>query len=283
MGVIRRFLSNPKTHEKFEKNKNNMNRRRFIESTALLSMGLGMQSFIEKNKTHILTLSFDDGFKKSFYKIAEIHEAYGLKACLNVIAMGHEKGYVNDAFIRKETLGNFDDWNTLKRRGHEVMPHSWDHKNLTEIPLDEAKENLDTCLDYFEKNLIGYKPEKAIYNFAYNASNQELDEYALKRVRAIRTGGWLVFRDTKYHDIPSPKSNRLRLGCRSYGPDICDAHIESEIQDFLSGKGGWLILNLHGLDQEGWGPLSTSYLDSLLKRLVKVKNLDILPAGEVLS
>lgn len=35
-------------------------------------------------QTHILSLSFDDGFKKSFYQIAKIHENYGLKACLSL-------------------------------------------------------------------------------------------------------------------------------------------------------------------------------------------------------
>ena len=38
---------------------------------------------------------------------------------------------------------------------------------------------------------------------------------------------------------------------------------------------------MHGLDDEGWGPVSATYVDGLLKRLVKVKNLDILPVGEV--
>ena len=260
-----------------------MNRRNFIESAALLSLGLGMQSFSARRKTHILTLSFDDGFKKSFYKIAEIHEEYGLKACLNVIAMGHEKGFVNDKFIPQELLGDFDDWNKLASRGHEIMPHSWAHKNLTEIPLSEAKENLDKCLDYFEQNLIGYKSEKAVYNFAYNASNQELDEYALKRVRAVRTGGWLVFKDTKYNTIPPKRAQRLQLGCWGHGPGLCDDYIESEVNDFLSGSGGWLILNLHGLDDEGWGPISTKYLDRLLKRLITIKSLDVFSTGRVMT
>lgn len=149
-----------------------MNRRNFIGSAALLSLGLGFQSFIEKSKTHILTLSFDDGFKKSFYKIAEIHEEYGLKACLNVIATGHLPSFNTEPkWIPQKLLGNFEDWNTLKGRGHEVMPHSWDHLNLTEIPLEEAKLKIDKCLDYFEKNLEGYKPSEGVYNFAYNASS----------------------------------------------------------------------------------------------------------------
>jgi peptidoglycan/xylan/chitin deacetylase (PgdA/CDA1 family) len=260
-----------------------MNRRNFIETAGLLSLGLGMEGFIEKRKTHILTLSFDDGFKKSFYKIAEIYEMYGLKACFNVIAMGHEKGFVQDAYILPGTVGNFDDWNTLKSRGHEIMPHSWDHKNLTQLPVNEAKENLDKCFDYFEKNLVGYKAEKAVYNFAYNASNEALIEHALGRVRAIRTGGWMVLKDTKYNAIPRKKDKRLQLGCWGCGPDVCDDYVEAEVNAFLKGAGGWLMLNLHGLDNEGWGPISTNYLDRLLKRVVKISNLNVLPAGQVLS
>lgn len=243
---------------------------------------MGLESFIKMRKTHILTFSFDDGFKKSFYKIAEIHKEYNLKACLNVIAMGHVQGLVNDKFIPQDLLGNFDDWNKLKVMGHEVMPHTWDHKNLTEISLAEAKENLDKCFDYFEKNLDGYNAQNAVYNFAYNASNQDLDEYALKRVRAIRTGGWLVLQNSKLNSIPK-NANHIRLGCWSQGPDLCDAYIETVVNEFLVGRGGWLIINLHGLDNEGWGPVSTTYLDKVLKRLTKINYLDILPTGQVLK
>jgi peptidoglycan/xylan/chitin deacetylase (PgdA/CDA1 family) len=260
-----------------------MNRRNFIESATLISMGLGLESLIDKRKTHIITFSFDDGFRKSFYSIADIYEVYGLKACFNVIAMGHEKGYVDDKYIIQSPLGNFDDWNILHSRGHEIMPHSWDHKKLTELPISEAKENFDKCFEYFEKNLNDYNPHKAIYNYAYNASNQELDEYALNHVKAVRTGGFLVLKDTRYNNIASKKLKALRLGCWSFGPDLCDDKVEQEVNTFLLGKGGWLILNLHGLDNEGWGPISTSYLDRLLKKLIKIRNLDILPTGVVLN
>jgi hypothetical protein len=55
------------------------------------------------------------------------------------------------------------------------------------------------------------------------------------------------------------------------------------VSDFLDSKGGWMILNTHGLDNEGWGPISTSYLQSLLSRLVKVNKLEIMPTGAVLG
>ena len=44
-----------------------------------------------------------------------------------------------------------------------------------------------------------------------------------------------------------------------------------------------MILNLHGLDAEGWGPVTSKYLDDLLKRISKIGYLDILPAGMVLA
>ena len=44
-------------------------------------------------KRHIVTLSFDDGFKKSSIKTAEIHEKHKLFACINVVASAHMKDF----------------------------------------------------------------------------------------------------------------------------------------------------------------------------------------------
>jgi len=257
-----------------------MKRREFIEATALMSMGLGLSSFKSKIKTHIISFSFDDGFKKSFYQAAEVHEEYGLSACLNVIAKGQT---VKDDFIQRSPIGDMEDWNILKSRGHEVMPHTWKHKNLTKIPLKKAKKNIDKCLDYFEEHLEGYDPSSAIYNYAYNASNDALDKHVLQRVRAVRTGFWIAFDKEKFHELPLQGSHKFRLGCMMHGPGNCDEYLEKEINEFLASQGGWMIFNLHGFDDEGWGPVSTKYYDRLLKRLVQVKTLDVLPVGEVMS
>ncbi|MEM1120294.1 MAG: polysaccharide deacetylase family protein [Bacteroidota bacterium] len=261
-----------------------MNRRTFINNTALASAGLLLKNCDAVNKrTHILTFSFDDGFKKSFYKIADIHENYGLKACFNVIAAGHLPIFDTEKkWIPPQILGDFSDWNALKARGHEVMPHTWQHLNVTEISPELAKKNIDKCLAYFEKHLDGYDNKKAVYNFAYNASTPEIEAYVLEKVRAVRTGGWLVLKDTLVNAIPT-QEKKLRLGCWGHGPDFCDDYVEQEINKFLKSEGGWLILNLHGLDEEGWGPIRSQYLDTLLNRLSKIDHLAVLPAGEVLD
>jgi len=260
-----------------------MQRRKFIQTTIGGSMALAFGGLKNVRKTHYISLSFDDGFKKSFYRIAEIHEEYGLNACLNVIATGHLPTFkAEPKWIPQRLLGSFDDWNALSERGHEIMPHSWKHLNLTKISFENAKDNIEKCIDCFNENLSGYSSIGAVYNFAYNASNPELEDFALTKFSAIRTWAGLVLNDTMINKFPVHELP-LRLGCWTYGPDLSDFYVEQEVEKFLDSEGGWLILNLHGLDNEGWGPISSKYLDSLLRRLIKIDFLKISPTGELVK
>ena len=260
-----------------------MIRRDFIKTLGVVSLSSSLGHLHSEGKTHIISFSFDDGFKKSFKRVAEIHENYGSKACLNVIATAHLPGFeAIDQWILPELMGDFNDWNTLVARGHEVMPHTWEHLNLTKISEKKAKTNIDKCLDYFTANLDGYSDDKAVYNYAYNASNDDLDDYLLQRVRAIRTGGWIVLKDSQSNEIPK-SGQKMKLGCRMhFQPDNCDHWIEKEIKAFLDSDGGWLIVNLHGLDEEGWAPVSTKYYDGLLRRLSDQPAVAIKTLGQVL-
>src|SRR5665647_1104338 len=79
----------------------------------------------------------------------------------------------------------------------------------------------------------------------------------------------------KTHINPIPSSSKpVRLGCWSFGPDNADNWVEKQVNEFLATTGGWLILNLHGLDNVGWGPITSKYLNGLLQRLVKIEYLD---------
>lgn len=256
-----------------------MLRRTFIKTSLIGTLaGAVHRDIYAVNKSHILTLSFDDGFKKSFLKIADIFESYDLQACLNVIASGHLPEFKKvDDWILPELMGDFNDWNALAQRGHEIMPHSWKHLNLAKQPLDEAKELIDKCLIYFENNLNGYRNETAIFNFPFNASTPELEKYLLAKVGAVRSWG-----TSPVNGIPTT-SVPFKIGCGSKGPNNIDRWVGSKIEEFLAMDGGWLVLNLHGLDDEGWGPISTDFLTELLSKLVQIGHLEIAPAGQVLQ
>ena len=228
-----------------------------------------------KQKTHIVSLSFDDGFRKSSIRTAEIYEKYKLSACLNVIASAHKKRFELPNEYHAWDVGDFELWNELQSRGHEIMPHSYRHANLTQIPIQEARELILKCFDVFSEELDDFKQEECIFNFPFNASNAELEALLVPMVRAVRTGGPAV------NELPG--KDQFRLTCTSYGPDNIDEHLEHTIGELLSMPSGWLIYNTHGLDDEGWGPLSSSYLDELLSELVQLDHMAVMPVGKALK
>jgi len=260
-----------------------MHKQTISRREAVRQVGLGVAGLLtiphlacspEKSR-HIISLSFDDGFEKSSIGTAEIFEKYDLSACINVIASAHERQSGSTDDYHMWPVGNFELWNDLQRRGHEIMPHSYEHANLTQMSLDEAKNLVMKCLDVFNRELEGFDAKQSVYNFAYNASNKEIEDWLVTQVKAFRTGG-PVFNQL-------PHEGQTRLTCISYGPDNIDKHLEESINTFLEGPSGWFIYNTHGLDDEGWGPVSSVYLDELLDRLTKTKGVEVLAVGEALN
>jgi peptidoglycan/xylan/chitin deacetylase (PgdA/CDA1 family) len=206
-----------------------------------------------------VTLSFDDGFERSSLRTAEVFERHGLVAELNVVAAGH-LGEPDEAWHNRWRKGDFALWNELKARGHYVMPHGYRHANKAELPPHEAQRLIERCLDVFADDLDGFEASRASFAFPYNRSTLALEAWLGGRVRAFRTGG--------DHVMPLPRPGQQRVTCVSFGPQRCDEHLVRTIESFLAGPPGWLCYNLHGLDDEGWGPVGAETLDDLLERLV---------------
>ena len=252
-------------------------RRRFFKATGAASVALttpGLlagEKAVATGKPHVVTLSFDDGFKRSFTRTAEIYEKHKLSACLNIVAAGLPE----DAYIKSSPLGDFALWNELKRRGHEVMPHGYRHENLPKLALEESQELIRRCLGVLSEKLEGFNPKQAIFNFPYNASTPELERWLPTQVRAFRTGGGAI--------NPRPHKGQVKLTCTSFGPGNCEAAIDREIESLLARESGWLIFNTHGLDDEGWGPIRATYLERLLERLLALETVEILPVGQALA
>jgi peptidoglycan/xylan/chitin deacetylase (PgdA/CDA1 family) len=222
---------------------------------------------------HIVTLSFDDGFERSSRRTAEIFEHHGLVAELHVLAAGHRLE-TDDEWHRRWPKGDFALWNELKGRGHYVMPHGYRHANKAELPLAKAKGLIEACLDVFRAELAGFEASEASFAFPYNRSTPELEAWLAARVRAFRTRGDPV--------MPLPRPGQQRVTCVGFGPERCDEHLSRTIDSFLAGGPGWLCYNVHGLDDEGWGPLRSDTLDRLLGDLV-ARDVRVLPITAALD
>jgi peptidoglycan/xylan/chitin deacetylase (PgdA/CDA1 family) len=247
--------------------------RMLLAGTAFLAGGSWFSC--GRKKKHIITLSFDDGFRKSSIETARLYEKYGLSACINIIATADDPAFELPNEYHAWPAGDFDLWNELKSRGHEIMPHTYKHADLAKIPFDEATGLMSKCFDVFLEKLEGFRKEDCIYNFAFNSSTPELEEWLSARVRAFRTGGG--------GRNPLPHTGQQKLTCTGGGPENIDAQLERTINEFLDGPPGWLIYNTHGLDDEGWGPLSSSYLDELLDRMQSHETAEMLSVTQALD
>ncbi|MDE2730095.1 MAG: polysaccharide deacetylase family protein [Bacteroidota bacterium] len=248
-----------------------MTRRSFLGTLALAAQA----AFRNRSKTHVITLSFDDGFHRSSLETVRIFEKHELSACINVIATAHHEDFTEPDEYHRHPVGDFGLWHELAARGHEIMPHGYSHLNLTELSFERATDQILRCLDYFTATLEGFDPAQAVFNFPYNASTPELEAWLGDQVLAFRTG---------YAQInPLPHAGQKKLICSSHGPGNVDSFLTGEIDLFLASRGGWYIFNAHGLDDEGWGPMSSSYLDSLLTRLTSLEHVEVVPAGRALA
>ena len=224
---------------------------------------------------HLITLGFDDGFIKSNLKIAEIFEKHHLAACFNIIATGHRPDYVPpDPYQAGPQKGDFKLWNELQARGHEIQPHGYRHANKAKLPFAESQTLIRDCLAIFHAELAGFNPQESIFAFPYSATTPELEQWLPTVVRAFRAGG------TGFNPLPHPQLNRLST--IGFGPGNCDQHLDVQVAKLLAQPSGWLVYTGHGLDDEGWGPLSPGYLDQLLGRLTAIPTVKVLPAGAAL-
>jgi peptidoglycan/xylan/chitin deacetylase (PgdA/CDA1 family) len=222
---------------------------------------------------HVVTLSFDDGFANSSLRTAEIFERYGLAAELHVLATGH-LGESTDPWHARWPKGDFSLWNELRARGHHVMPHGYRHADKAALPLEEATRLIEACLDVFDAELEGFDRSAASFAFPYNRSTPALEAWLGARVRAFRTGGDPV--------MPLPRPGQQRVTCASFGPERCDEHLSQTVDELLAGPPAWLCYNLHGLDDEGWGPIGSDTLARLLERLL-ANDVRVLPITSALD
>jgi peptidoglycan/xylan/chitin deacetylase (PgdA/CDA1 family) len=228
---------------------------------------------------YYLTFSWDDGFRKSSIKTAQIFEKFSLRTEFNVIATAGLRENTLPADMHPKArwgapYGDFSLWNELQARGHIIQPHGYMHADKSMLPFNEARALILKCLEFFQQHLEGFEPGRTIFAFPYNKSTLELETWLSKSVRAFRTG-------------PGPAINRLpapgTVKLTTTGCEQAEAGLEQFLQDLFSQPEGWLIYNVHGLDGEGWGPLRSKFLRRQLERLCTLPDLKILPAQEVLN
>lgn len=212
---------------------------------------------------------FDDNFRKSFTKVADLYESLGLRAIFCNVAEPPL------SWRKTEDLGNWDLWNELLARGHAIHPHGFDHTNLAQIALEAAQDDIEKCLEVYSRHLGGFDPAQTIFHFPFNSSTEELTAWTLKQVAAVRIGG-----PGLNH---APDLQKRILYADAHGPDNCAAHLQSKLLEAGEARPPLFCYNLHGLDGEGWGTIDSDQLSRILRDIQGTAHLEMARPEELLE
>ena len=157
------------------------------------------------------------------------------------------------------------------------MPHGHRHIDLSVVDLSEAQDEVSRCLDIFAREMPDIQPADLIYHCAFNRLPPALQPWLRERVRAVRASAT----NTGMNLLPHSAELFVFDGCFPLPPSD-PAATRAILDCFLEGPSGWLVLCFHGLDGEGWGPITSTDLASWLDTLIDA-GAKIAPAGAGLN
>jgi peptidoglycan/xylan/chitin deacetylase (PgdA/CDA1 family) len=187
------------------------------------------------DKQAAASYTFDDGYQTSF-DIARLFESLDLRASFYIVA----------GIVQNE---EWEKWKSLAERGHEIGTHSMTHTidlgnpTLTDEQLDveiTQAQNLIT-------QRIGIQPK--VFAFPWHSYSARSRTLALQTHMAIRSPS---VDDTDY---------TLSFFDQDHYPDFAQtlAAVNEELRNSVA-NGGWYVAAGHGLDGNGWSPVTTQLL-----------------------
>lgn len=221
-----------------------------------------------------ISFCFDDGFRRSAQVIAEQFSRRGLSACFAVLAQPEE---ALDPYLRGADLGGWAFWRDLAAAGHEVAPHGLRHERYDDMSLPDTQVSVLHALQIMEAELPGFERSRSVFHVPYaSAPPTTVDWLATQSlgVRLTRKGHGL----NRWADLhPGGLVNSI-----CFGPDEVDAAALARLRDFKADGDGWLVLALHGVDGEGWGPVSRHALERLIDEALAM-GAEVVPPNRLLE
>lgn len=225
-----------------------------------------------------LSLTFDDGFRKGSEVAAEILGAHAMAATFYIVTgwVAPARAAVRERFNRGCDHGDWGHWRRIRDAGHEIGSHTFSHLNVTGsrarlfpwIVADELRRSRD--------DLAREVPQPSYtISMTWNASSSRSDRMVRTLYDACRLGGSSV----KYNEFRALDTHRLA----SWAPD---ATASVPAYDEAIGRipeGGWLILQFHSFDGEGWSPLSRRTFHALCEVAARHKDVKVATVAQVIE
>lgn len=167
-----------------------------------------------------VSLTYDDGTQCHYLEVAPELEKRGLRATFWIIGANIGTDVPDYPYMTWEQVAE------LSHRGHEVSNHSWTHPDLTKLPPEQVRVEIEKC-DSAIMQATGKKPESFCY--PYNA----MSDTVVKLAEEGRVGS--------------------RTFCDAQGQEMSGCTDESLAQwlDNTVRNGAWAVTMTHSTDY-GW-------------------------------
>ena len=111
-------------------------------------------------RTSAISFTFDDGMLCHYTDIAPELEKRDMRGTFWIIGSNMDTDSPDYPWMSWTQVAD------LANRGHEISNHTWHHPNLTQIPLDSVRWELQYCDSVLEA-VVGHRPKTMAY--PYNA------------------------------------------------------------------------------------------------------------------
>jgi chitin deacetylase len=231
-----------------------------------------------------LSITFDDGTLDQYLLAFPELEAKGIKATFFVITEPRDKGYWKD-HENTRLLFSWDQAREMAVAGHEIGSHSMTHARMTGNSLFVETQLLHSRIRIDQE----IRSRRCIsFCWPFWKSDDESRHLAERYYVAARSG-WPYPSVYSYRNNGIPTANPADLlQINSFGILNQKQFLQwQQLGETVSGRGGWAVLNLHGIDDGvvekqtlGWQALPLEAYRTLLEY---VSNLDawIAPFGRV--
>jgi peptidoglycan/xylan/chitin deacetylase (PgdA/CDA1 family) len=187
-----------------------------------------------KGAAGALSLTFDDIMNSHSTIIGPLLEKYNLRGTFFVIAGGSDYNSLR--------LG----YKQLSDKGHEIGNHSYHHVYLTTLSTGTLRQEINAPITILE-NDMGKRPVS--FCQPYNSTNATVETE--------------IFKTHLFSRISSPYDLKNRFYDKGLNSLSTFNDLSASVDSAINEK-KWLIFNGHGADGNGYMPISSGLLDSIL-------------------
>lgn len=225
----------------------------------------------------LLSITFDDGLRHAAEVGCELLAPHGMPATFYVVT-----GWVEPAraVIREpcnvgRSHGDWRLWRQVRDAGHEVGSHTFSHVNAGGKKALLMPWSIGREIERSFADLAREVPQKRYtISMPWNAATARSEAHIRRRFAGCRLGARLVYNRLDTLD-------RYRLASWAPAPATSDEEIARAISGIP--ENGWLILQFHSFDAEGWEPVSRARFMRMCEIASATEGLGVYTVADVLG